>query len=67
MQIKTLIFKIDENVECAENELKNVNENVQIDLANEKIESSTESNSVSAEIDYNPVLLLQSRSIPGIY
>jgi hypothetical protein len=67
MQIKTLIFKIDENVECAENELKNVNENVQIDLANEKIESSTESNSVSAEIDYNPVLLLRSRSIPGIY
>jgi hypothetical protein len=51
-------IKIDETVECAENELKNVNENIQIDLAKEKNESST-GNSVSAKIDYNPVVIAE--------
>jgi hypothetical protein len=47
------------NVECTENAYENVKESVQIDLSNEKIESSTEIDSVLAEIDHNPVVVAE--------
>jgi hypothetical protein len=56
--VKQNEIAIDENVECTENELKNVNENVQNDLINEKVEGSTK-NSVPAEIDYNLVVIVE--------
>jgi hypothetical protein len=56
--VKQNEIESDENVECTENELRNVNKNVQIDLTNEKVESSTE-HSVSAEIGYNPVVIAE--------